>query len=155
MSQPRPISNDSRAKPKKASDAARSTSHVSEGSRKSRASGRLRRKKITAFQTFAPLRRPSHMNSDLQAAAIGIDSHEGQSAHDAEEAEEPLDYGMKAISANNDTDLATPAKYGNAEDADELMSPALRRSHDSPGSPYAKLAKQTTLMACEQDVVAE
>ena len=41
---------------------------------------------------------------DLQAASIGIDLND-ENLHDGEEAEDPLDHGMKAISGNNATDL--------------------------------------------------
>ena len=70
---------------------------------------------FTAFQTFAPHRNTSNMNMDLQAASIGIDLNEEDPCHDAEEAEEPLDHGMKAIAANNDMkDDIEQAKSGGA-----------------------------------------
>ena len=133
MSQPHtPNSNDSKGVPAKVAAGSRATSHVSDRSRQSVAvaSKRLKGKKITAFQTFAPHRTgKSNMNMDLQAASIGIDLNEEgeQSCHDAEEAEEPLDHGMKAIAANTEVDLGG-ARHGNAGEAGESATPELSKS---------------------------
>ena len=77
---------------------------------------------------------------DLQAASIGIDLNEDgeQSCHDAEEAEEPIDYGMKAIAANNEADLSG-ARLGSAGGAGASPTPELSRT--SSHKQYTKLVK--------------
>ena len=89
---------------------------------------------------------------DLQAAVMGVDLNDDQSYHDAEEADEPLDYGMKAISANLDGGL-TYMGSGSAADAEDSVpqEPSGTNGHQQD----TKLAKQKTLTNPDREVIAE
>ena len=123
----------------------RSTSIVSDRSGKPSTTGskRLQKKKITAYQTYAPHRTNSKMNMDLHAASIGIDLNEIDSFPDAEEAEEPIGYEMRAIQ---------PGKIETADsNTGELLSPATPELVRIDSANQQTLRKQATLKKNDQE----
>ena len=91
------------------------------------------------------------MNMDLQAASIGIDLNEIDAFPDAEEAdepEEPIDYGMKAVQQSQMDQFASPP----SKKIEEPNTPELIRVN-SPNN--LTLRKQTTLKNHEVETIIE
>ena len=90
------------------------------------------------------------MNMDLQAASIGIDLNEIDAFPDAEEAdepEEPIDHGMKAVQQSQMDQIASPTLK-----PEEPNTPELVRVN-SPNN--LTLRKQTTLKNHEVETIIE